>query len=376
MMILSALNLRSVFPTPAILRCAGLITAVACQFLLPNLLAADSQPGEAPRPASRPEVTKSAPLIQLKPASLDLGAVGHGRKYDKLSFQVRNSGDQQQSLSIRPSCGCMKLLGQPVLTLEPGEQKSVDFRLTLGRGWGTFSKRIDLVGAQQRVMASFPVKALFHPNVRTSAMEVVLTTSRDRSLPESSGRLIFNNSKGPAPVLTELQSADPRIVFKTVESVHPEQETILEVRSLPTWPAGRFSSQITGLCNGLPFILPVRGRAFGALVHEPHSWNLKQVRNTEISSETLIIRRADAKPLTILGMNVEWLRAVDGFRVELSQEALNDGSVKISVKALDPLPEVNKGFYGKVVLTTNVEEEPTIKIDLLGVIQLPRKGLR
>ena len=98
--------------------------------------------------------------------------------------------------------------------------------------------------------------------------------------------------------------------------------------------------------------------------------------DTEISSETLIIRRADAKPLTILGMNVEWLRAVDGFRIELSQEALNDGSVKISVKALDPLPEVNKGFYGKVVLTTNVEEEPTIKIDLLGVIQLPRKGLR
>ena len=206
-------------------------------------------------------------------------------------------------------------------------------------------------------------------------MEVVLTTSPERQLPESTSSIVFNNSKGPAPVLTNLQSDDPRILIKRVESVHPDQDTTLEIHSLATWPAGRFSSRITGMCNGLPFILPVRGRAFGALIHEPHSWNLKQVRDTETSTETLIVRRADGKPLEIETMSVEWLRSVDGFRVELSQEPWTNGAVKISIKALDPLPAVNKGFYGKVVLTTDVKEEPSIKIDLLGVIQLPRKGL-
>lgn len=310
--------------------------------------------------------------LDLQPKGLDLGAVGHGQKYPALTFQVTNTGDTPQTFTIRPSCGCMKLTCPPTITVEAESTQEIGFQLSLGRGWGVFSKRIDLVDGNRRVLASFPVKALFHPGVKTGSMEAVLTTSPILTLPESKTRVDFI-SESKSPVLSDLKSTDPRIEFEIVQTDQPGV-TSLEVRSLSTWPAGRFSSTITGLCNGLPFKLPVRGRAFGSLIHEPHSWNLKQVRDLTINPEALTIRRADGKPLKITEMKLEWLRPVDGFQVELSQETLKDGSVKISAKALDPLPKVNKGFYGKVVLTTDVETEPTVRIDLLGVIQLPGKA--
>ena len=310
--------------------------------------------------------------FSLQPARLDLGAVGHGRKYPNLSFTVTNNTGTPQTFTIRPSCGCMKLKGPSRLTLEAGTIQEIGFQLTLGRGWGVFSKRIDLVDGNRRVLATFPVNALFHPGVKTSSMEAVLTTSPVSTLPESITRIDFTNTK-KTPVLTDLKSEDPRIEFEIIPSEKPGVAT-LEVRSLSTWPAGRFSTMVTGLCNGLPFKLPVRGRAFGSLIHEPHSWNLKQIRDASPSPETLILRRADGKPLQILEMQVEWLRPVDGFDVTLSQETLKDGSVKITATPVDPIPRVNKGFYGKVVLTTNVEEEPTVRVDLLGVTQIPRKA--
>ncbi len=310
--------------------------------------------------------------LSLSPASFDLGPVGHGRKYADLAFDIINSGDTAQTVTLRPSCGCMKLNCPPTLTVAPGDRASVQFQMSLGRGWGLFSKRIDVVGSGRQVLATLPVKAQFHPGVKTSAMEAVLTTSKVGTLPESSTRVTFTHPSRN-PQLTELRSDDPRIRFKVIESADVG-ETILEIDSLSTWPAGRFSSRITGLCNGYPFILPVRGRAFGALIHEPHSWNLKQVRSTEAISDSLVVRRADGQPLKITEMRIEWLRPVDGFQIRLGQKSMKDGSVQIHAQAVDPLPEVNKGFYGKVILTTDVEEEPTIKVDLLGVIQLPRKA--
>ena len=88
----------------------------------------------------------------------------------------------------------------------------------------------------------------------------------------------------------------------------------------------------------------------------------------------MTVSRADGKPLTIESMRVEWLRPVDGFQVTLLQESQNDGSIIIKAIATEPVPKVNKGFYGKVILTTGLEEEPQIEIDLLGVIQLPKKN--
>ena len=308
----------------------------------------------------------------LQPARLDLGAVGHGGKYPDLAFKVTNNTGKPQTITIRPSCGCMKLKGSSRLTLEAGAIQEIDFQLTLGRGWGVFSKRIDLVDSNRRVLATFPVNALFHPGVKTSSMEAVLTTSPVSALPESKTRISFTDTN-KTPVLSDLKSEDPRIEFEIIPADKSGVVT-LEVRSLSTWPAGRFSTMVTGLCNGLPFKLPVRGRAFGSLIHEPHSWNLKQIRDPSPSPETLILRRADGKPLEILEMQVEWLRPVDGFEVSLSQETLKDGSVKITATPVDPIPKVNKGFYGKVVFTTNVEEEPTVRVDLLGVTQIPRKA--
>ncbi|MGB1071756.1 MAG: hypothetical protein ACPG1Z_08815 [Planctomycetota bacterium] len=310
--------------------------------------------------------------FSLQPARLDLGAVGHGGKYPNLSFKVTNNTNTTQTFTIRPSCGCMKLKGPSRLTLDAGATQEIGFQLTLGRGWGVFAKRIDLVDGNRRVLASFPVNALFHPGVKIAAMEAVLTTSPVSTLPESKTRIDFIGTK-KIPVLSDLKSEDPRIEFGIIPSEKPGVAT-LEIRSLSNWPSGRFSTMVTGLCNGLPFKLPVRGRAFGSLIHEPHSWNLKQIRNVSPSPETLILRRADGKPLEILEMQVEWLRPVDGFDVTLSQETLKDGSVKITATPVDPIPKVNKGFYGKVVLTTNVEEEPTVRVDLLGVTQIPRKA--
>ena len=349
------------------------VRSIVLLILLNIFMLLTSNPGfAAMNPAGTEAIGPAAPTLELIPASLDLGAVGHGQKYPQLSFQVLNKGSKPWSLTVRPSCGCMKLIGKPGLEIPAGGSQTVSFQLSLGRGWGLFSKRVDLVDRQRQVVASFPVKAQFHPGIKTSAMEAVLATSPLSPLPESEFSVDFI-ATAKAPELTQLKSGDPRIQFEILES-SPAGVTSLRVSSLSTWPAGRFSSQITGLCNGLPFTLPVRGRAFGALIHEPHSWNLKQIRDATTSPETLVVRRADGQPLVIEEMTVEWLRPVDGFDIVLSQKTRGDGSVEIRATAVSPVPAVNKGFYGKVTLTTNVEQEPTVKIDLLGVLQIPRKG--
>ena len=94
----------------------------------------------------------------LNPASFDLGSVGHGQK-ELLSFElINNSASPLEITNIRPSCGCMKMTTSTRFSIEPGQKQEIRFSLSLGRGWGNFSKNIDIYGAENRRLHTFEAR--------------------------------------------------------------------------------------------------------------------------------------------------------------------------------------------------------------------------
>ena len=313
----------------------------------------------------------------LNPASFDLGSVGHGQK-ELLSFElINNSASPLEITNIRPSCGCMKMTTSTRFSIEPGQKQEIRFSLSLGRGWGNFSKKIDIYGAENRRLHTLPVKAMFHPGVRTDAMELVFTTSKKDDIPTAKTRLVFSASGGrTSPVLTDLKSSDSRISFQLPQRDDATGQTTLSVQAASNWPTGRFSAQITGLCNGLPFIVPVRGQAFGLLVHKPHSWNLRQIHVSGCSPETSSLKRAAGWPRKSLDTRRGCPPDIEGLDISLSNTPQKDGSVLIKAFASEPIPRINKGFFGNVIITTNIPEESRVSIPLMGVVSPQRKGQR
>jgi hypothetical protein len=128
--------------------------------------------------------------------------------------------------------------------------------------------------------------------------------------------------------------------------------------------------QINGLCNGLPFIMPIRGRAFGLVVHQPQSWNLNQVNQSGFAESTLKLRRADGKALKVLDSSLELTRSPTGLDISFAIQSLDDGSVEIRAYIADPFPTTAGGIYGKLNLTLDTGESEPLVVDLLGVIRI------
>ena len=315
------------------------------------------------------EAQSSSSSLALQPTSIDLGRVGHGGKR-LLEFQLVNmTKEPVQISSIRTSCGCMKMRPHDVRTpLGPGEKRRFQFDLSLGRGWGAFSKKVEVMVGNVPVVR-LPVQANFHPSVRPSRRDLVLATSTAGPIAESTQILELTQSGTTEPPKIEnLKSSAQHFKVRLLE---PEANRArIEVTATSGIPKGRFVGQIDGLCNGLPFIMPIRGRTFGLIVHKPQSWNLNQVSQSGFAESALKLRRADGKPLKVLGSKIELTRNPAGLDISFSSKSLDDGSVELRAYIADPFPTTAGGIYGKLSLTLDTGEIEPLVVDLLGVIRI------
>jgi hypothetical protein len=315
------------------------------------------------------EAQSSSSSLALEPTSIDLGRVGHGDKR-LLEFQIINmTKEPVQITSIRPSCGCMKMRPHDVRTpLGPGERRKFQFDLSLGRGWGAFSKKVEVLIGNLPVVR-LPVLANFHPTVRPSSRDLVLSTSTAGPTSGSSQILELTQSGTTAPpTIEKLKSSAPH--FKVRLLAPKGNRARIEVTATEGISRGRFVGQIDGLCNGLPFIMPIRGRAFGLVVHQPQSWNLNQVNQSGFAESTLKLRRADGKALKVLDSSLELTRSPTGLDISFAMQSLDDGSVEIRAYIADPFPTTAGGIYGKLNLTLDTGESEPLVVDLLGVIRI------
>lgn len=315
------------------------------------------------------EAQSSSSSLALQPTSIDLGRVGHGGKR-LLEFQVVNMTKEPVKISsIRPSCGCMKMRPHDVRTpLGPGEKRNFQFDLSLGRGWGDFSKKVEVLVGNLPVVR-LPVQANFHPSVRPSSRDLVLATSTAGPIAESSRILELTQSGTTEPPSIEnLKSSAQHFKIRLLEPKGSRAR--IEVTASTGIARGRFVGQIEGLCNGLPFVMPIRGRAFGLIVHQPQSWNLNQVSQSGFAESTLKLRRADGKPLKVLGSQLELTRNPAGLDISFSTKPQEDGSVEIRAYIADPFPTTAGGIYGKLSLTLDTGESEPLVVDLLGVIRI------
>ncbi|MGE4619055.1 MAG: DUF1573 domain-containing protein [Planctomycetota bacterium] len=310
----------------------------------------------------------SGATIRLEPSSIQLGAVGHGSK-QVVDFAIVNQTKGSIQISqLKPTCGCMKLLPHDIRTpLGPAEKRTFQFELSLGRGWGSFDKKIEVKLAGQGSQY-LPVLATFHPGFRTSDLEFVVATAADVVIPEASDTVSIISIAGTAaPSITDLKSSDPRILVKLAKAT--KDQAVIEI-SAADYPAGRITGSIEGKCNGLPFIIPVRGRAFQQVIHDPQSWNLHQIKKAGFSEKTLQLKRADGKPLKVLSASVELSRQVAGLDLSVSPQVMADGSVQIRAYIADPFPVKSGGLYGKVTVMLDVADEKMLVIDIMGVVRV------
>ena len=318
------------------------------------------------------EAQSSASSLELSPRQLDVGIVGHGQK-KTLEFQVINvTREPVQLTKIRPTCGCMKMKPHDVRTpLGPGEKRTFRFELSLGRGWGSFSKKIEVHVGNQAVLR-LPVIASHHPGIRTSRRELVLSTSTVAEIPEATQVVEFEQiSTQQAPTITELTSSDSMFRVRLLEPV--KNRARVEVTARQGSSKDRFVGQIHGLCNGLPFIVPIRGRAFGLVVYQPQAWNLNQVKQSGFSDSVLTLRRGDGKPLKVTDTQLELIRNTSGIELSFTSKNLADGAVQILAFVAEPFPSTAGGIYGKLKVTLDAEDTKPLIIDLLGVVRAGRR---
>ena len=311
---------------------------------------------------------QSSASIAIKPAKIDLGKVGHGEKR-LLEFSVVNQTKSEVEINrIRPTCGCMKILPHDIRTpLGPAESRSFQFELSLGRGWGSFKKKIE-ISLSGQASVYLPVEAQFHPGFRSSALEVVLATALSVKIPESKGKIEIINLNGTDPPhISELRTSNPK--FQATVAANLKDRSVIEVVASSDFPPGRFNGKIEGKCNGLPFIIPLRGRAFQHVIHDPQSWNLNQVKKSGFAEKTLKLRRADGKPLRVLSCRAELTRFPISLDLSLTSRALDDGTVEIQAYIADPFPLQSGGIYGKVTMVLDSPDQKEIVVDLLGVVR-------
>lgn len=307
--------------------------------------------------------------VRLEPSSISLGPVGHGMK-KVLQFSIINQTKSMVQISqIRPTCGCMKMRPHDIRTpLAPMETRSFQVDLSLGRGWGQFAKKIAItVGGQPPLY--LPVDAQFHPGFKVSALEMVLATATGHQIPESKSSIQILHVNGTqSPEITDLRSSDP--AFKASISAKMKDRVVIELEATGELPPGRFAGKVEGMCNGLPFMIPYRGRSFQEVVYSPQSWNLNQIKKAGFCDKTLILRSADGKPLKVISCRVELSRLPDGLDISVTPERKDDGSVEIRAYAADPFPLKSGGIYGKVTIQLDHPKQKEVVVDLLGVVRV------
>ena len=312
---------------------------------------------------------QSSSSVVLEPASIHLGNVGHGHK-QILEFSLVNQTKGEITIDkIRPTCGCMKMLPHDLrMPLGPAESRIYRCEVSLGRGWGSFYKKIE-VSVRGQGTLFLPVEAWFHPGFRISALEMVFATAVGLEIPESRRTIeIFNESGGPPPTITELRTEDPRWTVRLGKTL--EDRSVIEVSASSEFARGRIVGKVHGKCNDLPFIIPLRGRAFQHVIHEPQAWNLNQINKTGFCQKTLKIRRADGKPVRVLSARVELSRSPAGLDVSVTPRSLDDGSVELRAYVAHPLPLKSGGLFGKITLQLDCADEKELVLDLLGLIRI------
>lgn len=310
----------------------------------------------------------SASSLELAPRQLDVGVVGHGQ-VKTLEFQLINlTKEPIQLTKIHPTCGCMKMRSPDVRTpLGPGEKRTFRFDLSFGRGWGSFSKKIEVHVGNQPVLR-LPVIAQFHPGIRTSRRELVLSTSKVAEIPEATQVVEFEAlSAIQAPVITQLTSDHSNFRVRLLEPLKNRARVEVTVRS--EIAPGRFAGRIHGFCNGLPFTVPIRGRAFGLVMYQPQAWNLNQVKQCGFSDSVLTLRRVDGKPLKVVDIRLDLTRHPSGLELSFTSKNLTDGSVQMRAFVAEPFPNSPGGIYGKLTVTLDTELSKPLVIDLLGVVR-------
>lgn len=322
-------------------------------------------------PVSAIEAQSSASAARLEPAKIELGNVGHGHR-QTIQFSVVNQTKGELTIEkIRPTCGCIKILPHDLRTpLGPTETRSFSAEISLGRGWGAFHKKIE-VSIRGQGSLFLPVDAWFHPDFRISALDMVFATAGAVQIPESTRTIeIINKTGGDAPEITELRTEDPRWQARLLKTL--ADRCVIEVTASSQFPTGRIVGKVHGLCNGLPFIIPLRGRSFEHVIYEPQAWNLKQVQKSGFSTQTLKLRRADGKPLRVLSSRVDLSRTLPGLDISVTQKVLDDGSVQLQAYIAEPIPLKPGSFFGKITLSLDSKDEQQLVIDLLGLVRIGR----
>ncbi len=309
----------------------------------------------------------STPSLRLEPNQIDLGSVGHGQQ-QIVEFSVINLTKTPQQLSgLRPTCGCMKIVSQEIRTpLGPGEKRAFRFSVNFGRGWGKFAKTIEIQMGHKPVLR-LPVVAKYHPGITTSTRELVLATSTAGKIPERTAVVEFTSAGELPPSIEKLTSSDSHFTATLLES--KGNRAFVSVTAGDGIGKGLFAGKIEGVCNGLPFIVPIRGRSFGSVVHDPQHWNLKQIKGAGFSDKVLKLRRVDGKALELLSSTLDLTRSPDGLDISFSTKKMADGSLEVRAYIADPYPAIPGAIFGKLKLALNTDEKTPLVIDLLGIIR-------
>ncbi|MFN0057256.1 MAG: DUF1573 domain-containing protein [Planctomycetota bacterium] len=329
--------------------------------------------------ASETRVASNAPSFRLTPDQFDLGVVGHNEK-KSVRFTIENLLDQPLVLAApKSSCDCMKVVFalQP---LSPGEKREGEVQVSLGRGFGAFSKHVDFaLQAGQQPVTSLTIEARFHPDIAIANEEKHLSMFGvfGGTAPDARRNVTIRRSRpqARAPTVENVEVVASafvkqglRVAAKTTTDAAAGTVTIgLELDT--EQPEGNFSGELRCTVNGLALVVPISGTVYRGLRASPDLFNFNRIDDLVKAEQRVELFAVDGRAFRILDITYAPGPQKQGVpaQLDVSQSERAGGGYVLTAKLRAPYPS-SGGISGEFTIKTDHPERPEYRIKTLGFI--------
>ncbi|HIA28063.1 MAG TPA: DUF1573 domain-containing protein [Planctomycetes bacterium] len=309
--------------------------------------------------------------VTVAPKTHQLGGIGHG-EVRTVTFSVTNSSDSEITVNkVKTSCSCMTVNFNSRTPLSAGETREGRSTIRFGRGWGKFSKYIEVQVEGHGPPLRVNVVADYHPGVSASPLELVLSGVHGKQISDATQSLVLRTQPGNPLAQVEVTSVTGKHLSARIVEKN-ENEVEIQVTVASEHPKGRISGKIQGTVNGLPFEMPVRGDVYGAIRWTPATLNLGQVIESGLTEATLLIESTRGEVISIRDIQVEILPGSQPVQIDAAVEPVEGGKARIRLAIGEPFPTKVGSIRARLHIRTNQPEEPMLRIQVLGVARPDR----
>ncbi len=340
-------------------------TAVGLIALAPLASTALAQADPQPKLEQSAGRARLAGDFRIEPASFNLGDVGHLERR-VVEFKITNLNPTPLALDTpRPTCDCMKVTFDASRPLGPGESRTGEIQISLGRGYSKFDKSIRVQEKLKPGTArNIRVYAKYLPGIKVDTRQLKLYCTQSGPFVASVGTITVEKPGAEKLEVSKIDFSRRTGADLSVQKTGSGSRYQLVVTAKPTGKPGRIFAQLEFFVDSLKVAIPISGREFQQLAYLPDHFLFSRIEDRRTAKAEIRLFSPDGLDFKILNQKFEPGKRSTGI-LSLSASAHPEGGYRLIAKPAEPFPEQGS-IRGTVVVMTDLASEPKIEIPVTG----------